>query len=125
MLIKSPGFKLARGENALRPGHFRTAGAEQHHGDRLAAAADDFAQHFGDQLVFANAELGVCDQHFVGMADDLGGFFDKRDFFGAFHRANFLHDIGGVFEFHLGSAVRIFSKVPQGTTPSGRAHETR
>ncbi len=72
----------------------------------------------------ADAGLGMGDQRLIGVADDLGGFLDKRHFFGALHGADFLHRDGAVFEFHLRQrSANLFDRSP-GHDPFGRAHET-
>ncbi len=56
-------------------------------------------------------------------ADDLSGFLDEGDLFGAFHRADLLHEIGGVFELDVGQRGADLFEGSPGHDSFGRAHE--
>ena len=85
--------------------------------------ADDLAQHLGDEFIFAHADFDMLDQHVDGFADDLSGFLDEGDLFSAFHRADLLHEIGGVFELDgRQRGANLFKGSPRHDS-FGRAHE--
>ncbi len=77
-----------------------------------------------DEFVLAHADFRVGDQHVDRFADDVGGFFDKNDFFGAFHRSDILHEIRGVFEFDVRQRLANLFKSSPGHHAFGRAHQT-